>query len=164
MKTIERVGEMDVVFCAGVLYHHPAPYDLLVALRKMCRETLILRTSTIPEVTGFPNAAVYWPMLSERDRKMWNLSSLGLMRQVGITDSFQPKEGYGNWFWGLTPSCLRSMLKTAGFHTEWQFTEAFAQTFICRAVKPAMQHRLPGEAEAADMAKQISAAGIARPA
>lgn len=164
MKTIEAVGEMDVVFCAGVLYHHPSPYDLLVALRKMCRKTLILRTSTIPEVTGFPNAAVYWPMLSKQDRKLWNLSSLGLKRQVGITDSFAPEEGYGNWFWGLTPSCLKSMLKTAGFRTEWQFTEAFAQTFICTAVEPAMQHRLPGEQEARAMAAEISAAGVARPA
>ena len=81
-RTIARVGVVDVVFCAGVLYHHPAPYDLLVALRKMCREHLILRTSTIPEINGLPNAAVYWPMLGERDRKLWNLKSLGLLRQV----------------------------------------------------------------------------------
>jgi SAM-dependent methyltransferase len=47
--TIERVGEVDLVLCAGVLYHHPSPLDLLVALRRICRETLILRTATIPE-------------------------------------------------------------------------------------------------------------------
>ena len=164
MRTIKRVGEMDVVFCAGVLYHHPAPYDLLVALRKMCREHLILRTSTIPEVPGLPNAAVYWPHLGPDDRKLWNLKKLGLMRQVGITDVFQPEEGYGNWFWGLSPSCLKSMLRTAGFKVEWQFGEAFAQTMICRAVAPAMHHELPGEAEARDMAKRISAARIAQPA
>ena len=164
MRTIQRVGEVDVVFCAGVLYHHPAPYDLLVALRKMCRETLILRTSTIPEVPGFPNAAVYWPHLGPEDRKLWNLSALGLKRQVGITDVFQPEEGYGNWFWGLSPSCLKSMLRTAGFKVEWQFEEAFAQTMICRAVQPAMKHELPGEAEAREMARKISAARIAQPA
>lgn len=164
MRTIERVGEMDVVFCAGVLYHHPAPYDLLVALRKMCRGHLILRTSTIPEVNGLPNAAVFWPHLGPKDRQMWNLKSLGLMRQVGITDPFQPEEGYGNWFWGLSPSCLKAMLRTAGFHVEWQFGEAFAQTMICRVTKPAMKHELPGEAQAREMAARISAAGIARPA
>jgi len=46
--TLDEIGEADVVFCAGVLYHHPSPFDLLVALRRICRETLILRTSTIP--------------------------------------------------------------------------------------------------------------------
>lgn len=162
--TIRRIGVADVVLCAGVLYHHPAPYDLLVALRRMCGERLILRSSTIPEVRGLPNAAVYWPMLKEKDRKLWNLSSLGLMRQVGITDAFEPEQGYGNWFWGLTPSCLQSLLETAGFEVEWRYNEAFAQTFICKAVEPPMQHRLPDEVEARDMAAAISVAGIARPA
>ena len=45
--TVERIGIVDVVFCAGVLYHHPSPFDLLVSLRRMCRETLVLRTSAI---------------------------------------------------------------------------------------------------------------------
>ncbi|HEV2296383.1 MAG TPA: class I SAM-dependent methyltransferase [Tepidisphaeraceae bacterium] len=164
IRTINRAGQADIVFCAGVLYHHPAPYDLLVALRKMCREHLILRTSTIPEVPGLPNVAVYWPNLGPKDRELWNLKRLGLMRQVGITEAFQPEEGYGNWFWGLSPSCLKSMLRTAGFKVEWEFSEAFAQTVICAAAKPAMQHELPGEAEARDMARRISAARIAQPA
>src|SRR2546430_14222575 len=43
--TFDQIGEVDVVFCAGVLYHHPSPFDVLVALRRICRETLILRTS-----------------------------------------------------------------------------------------------------------------------
>lgn len=162
--TIARVGQVDVVFCAGVLYHHPSPFDLLVALRRMCRETLILRTSTIPEVKGLPNAAIYWPMLNERDRKMWNLTSLGVPRQVGITNAFDPAEGYGNWFWGLSPSCLESLLQTAGFRVEMRATEAFAQTVVCSAAEPAIQHRLPGEVEAREMGAEISAAGVARPA
>src|SRR5262249_5245565 len=40
--TLERIGVRDVVFCAGVLYHHPSPFDVLVALRSICRERLIL--------------------------------------------------------------------------------------------------------------------------
>jgi SAM-dependent methyltransferase len=59
-STIARVGAVDVVLCAGVLYHHPSPFDVLVALRRICRQTLILRTSTIPEVHGLPNAAVFF--------------------------------------------------------------------------------------------------------
>ncbi len=161
--TIARVGDIDVVFCAGVLYHHPSPFDLLVALRRMCRKTLILRTSTIPEIKGLPNAAVYYPMLKPKDRKLWNLSSLGVGRQVGITDGFEPDEGYGNWFWGLTPSCVTSLLETAGFRIDHRATEPFAQTFICTPVAIPFAHRLPDEVEARHMAEVISASGAAHP-
>jgi hypothetical protein len=162
--TLERIGVMEVVFCAGVLYHHPSPFDLLVALRRMCGQTLILRTSTIPEIDGLPNAAVYYPMLDEKARRLWNLSSLGVPRQVGITDGFEPDEGYGNFFWGLTPSCLISMLKTAGFEVEYEAMEAFVHTVVCKPVKPPFSHRLPEEMEAKEMGSKISKAGIARPA
>ncbi len=163
-ETLARIGEVDVVFCAGVLYHHPSPFDLLVALRRICRETLILRTSTIPEVRGLPNAAVYFPMLDAQARELWNLKSLGLLHQAGISNEFQPQEGYGNWFWGLTPSCLESLLKTAGFRVDFRATEAFAHSVVCTAVDAPLDHRLPGEDEARELAAQISAAGIARPA
>lgn len=162
--TIARIGPVDVVFCAGVLYHHPSPFDLLVALRRMCKQTLILRTSTIPEINGMPNAAVYFPILSPKDRKLWNLSSLGLAKQVGITNGFEPNEGYGNWFWGLTPTCLVSLLETAGFQVDFRATEAFAQTVICTPVDVPFYHRLPEEVEARSLAEAISAAGIAQPA
>lgn len=162
--TLAKIGQVDVVFCAGVLYHHPSPFDLLVALRRICGETLILRTSTIPEVRGLPNAAVYFPMLDAKGRELWNLKSLGLLHQAGISSEFQPADGYGNWFWGLTPSCLESLLKTAGFRVDLRATEAFAQTVICTAVAAPLDHRLPEEEEARVMAAEISAAGIARPA
>lgn len=162
--TVAAIGEVDVVFCAGVLYHHPSPYDLLVALRRICRETLILRTSTIPEVVGLPNAAVYFPMLDARGRELWNLRSLGVLHQAGISAPFDAREGYGNWFWGLTPSCLESMLATAGFRVDVRATEAFAQTVVCTAVAPPLDHRLPGEDEARSVGAEISAARIAKPA
>jgi hypothetical protein len=162
--TIARVGVVDVILCAGVLYHHPSPFDLLVALRRMCSQTLILRTSTIPEIKGLPNVAVYFPMLEPKDRQLYDLASLGMSRQVGISDGFDPREGYGNWFWGLTPTCLISLLKTAGFEVEFRATEPFAQTVICRAVDAPFVHHLPNEREAKSVAEAISAAGIARPA
>src|SRR5690554_52297 len=163
-NTIKRVGVVDVVFCAGVLYHHPSPYDLLVALRQMCNKTLILRTSTIPEVSGLPNAAVYFPMLSERDRALWNLESLGVGKQVGITDGFEPDQGYGNWFWGLTPSCLISLVETAGFKVINQATEAFVQTLVCSTVSPPFYHTIPDPIEALNFGREISEKGIAKPA
>jgi 2-polyprenyl-3-methyl-5-hydroxy-6-metoxy-1,4-benzoquinol methylase len=163
-RTIAEIGEVDVVFCAGVLYHHPSPFDLLTALRQICRSTLILRTSTIPEVDGLPNAAVFFPMLPDGARAQWNLSSLGLLNQVGISSPFEAGAGYSNWFWGLTPSCLRSMLEVAGFRVDEQWGEAFAQTLICTPVAVEFRHRLPGELEAREIAQAISAARIARPA
>lgn len=163
-ETLARIGQVDVVFCAGVLYHHPSPFDLLVALRRICRETLILRTSTIPEVEGLPNAAVYFPMMDAQARELWSLKRLGVLHQAGISGEFQASDGYGNWFWGLTPSCLEALLKTAGFRVDHRATEAFAQTVICTAVDAPLDHRLPGDEEARAMAAEISAAGIARPA
>lgn len=162
--TIEAVGVVDVVFCAGVLYHHPSPFDVLSALRQMCGRTLILRTSTIPEMRGVENAAVYFPLLSDRSRSLWRLDRLGLAQQVGITDEFDPGEGYGNWFWGLSPSCLIALLRTAGFEVLHRFTEPFAQTVICRAVEVPFVHQLPDADQARRRAADISRAGIARPA
>jgi hypothetical protein len=143
--TIARIGVVDVVLCSGVLYHHPSPFDLLVALRRICGQTLILVTRTIPEIKKLPNAAIYYPGLSPKDRNLWNLSKLGLTRQAGITDDFDPEEGYGNWFWGLTPSCLRSLLETAGFRVDHCGSEGFVQTFICNPIAVPFSHRLPGE-------------------
>jgi 2-polyprenyl-3-methyl-5-hydroxy-6-metoxy-1,4-benzoquinol methylase len=163
-ETINRVGVMDVVFCAGVLYHHPSPFDLLVALRRMCGQTLILRTSTIPEIEGLPNGAVYFPMLNARERQLWNLKSLGVPRQVGITDGFEPRAGYGNWFWGLSPSCLESLLKTAGFQINHRAPEAFAQTVVCSPVAVPFEHHLPDKFEALTMGRAVSASGVASPA
>jgi SAM-dependent methyltransferase len=163
-ETCKRIGVVDVVFCAGVLYHHPSPFDLLVALRRICQETLVLRTSTIPEVRGLPNAAVYFPMLDDRGRALWNLKPLGVTYQAGISNEFRPAEGYGNWFWGLTPSCLEALLRTAGFRVEWRGTEAFAQTVVCSAVESAFTHELPGADDARELGRTVSAQGIARPA
>jgi SAM-dependent methyltransferase len=162
--TIARIGEADVVFCAGVLYHHPSPFDVLVALRRICRQTLILRTSTIPEIDDLPNAAVYFPLLDGAARAMWDLRPLGLLYQAGISDAFDGADGYGNWFWGLTPSCLVSLLRTAGFAVVRRDHEPFAQTIIAEAVATPFQHRLPGEREARTLAAALSAAGMARPA
>lgn len=140
-RTIERVGVVDVVFCSGVLYHHPSPFDVLAALRRMCGETLILRTSTIPEIPGLPGAAVYFPMLGPRERRLWDLPWLGT--QVGISTEFQSHEGYGNWFWGLSPSCLAALLATAGFHIIERFPETFVQTVVCAVVEVPFTHRMP---------------------
>ena len=164
LEIVRALAPVDVVFCAGVLYHHPSPFDLLVSLRAMCSETLILRTSTIPEVKGLRNAAVYFPMLPEKERKLWNLKSLGVVYQAGISEAFDPEQGYGNWFWGMTPSCLESLLRTAGFRTVHRMPEAFAQTLICEPVEPPLQQETLGGEDAVEIAREISKSTHFRPA
>lgn len=163
-RTLDSIGSVDVVFCAGVLYHHPSPFDLLTALAAICRQTLILRTSTIPEVDGLPNAAVFYPALSANARSLWQLSRLGVRHQAGISEAFNPQEGYGNWFWGVTPSCLRSMLQVAGLRIDEEWAEPFAHTVVCTPIATPFVHRLPGRAEARELGVNVSASGVARPA
>jgi hypothetical protein len=91
------------------------------------------------------------------------LSSLGVRGQVGINDAFAPTQGYANFFWGFTPSCLESLLQTAGFSIEQRAHEPFAQTVICRVADVPFQHEVPDAQASREMGRAISAAGIARP-
>jgi hypothetical protein len=103
-------------------------------------------------------------MLDARARRSWDLSSLGVGRQVGISDAFQPEEGYGNWFWGLTPSCVAALLAAAGFRVRERAEEAFAQTFVCDVVASPFHHALPSTGGARQLGVEVSASGAARPA
>lgn len=131
-STLEQIGQCDVVFCSGVLYHTPNPVHMLSRLRAICKETLILDTSMIPEMPEIKNGAVFYPFLPEEQRKLWDR---GIGRQKAITGPYEPESGYGNWFWGFTPSCLESMLECAGFQTIERFYEPFRGRVVCRAVE-----------------------------
>lgn len=130
---LQKIGKIDVVFCSGVLYHTPEPFSLLTRLRAICGEVLILRTMIIPEVSGMRNMAMFYPMLEESQR---NRFKLGTGMQKAITGPYEPESGYGNWFWGMTPSCVESMLACVGFDVIEEHIEPFQGWFICRAVEP----------------------------
>ena len=134
----QHVGVVDVVLCAGVLYHHPSPYEVLVGLRRICGETLILRTETIPEM-DLPGAAVYLPHLPPADQRRW-LGMAGVASQIAVGGAFRPEVTYANWFWLMTPSCVQGLLETAGFLVERHLEEAFSATFVATVVGPAMVH------------------------
>lgn len=114
---IEQVGEHDVVWCTGVLYHTPNPVHQLTQLRRITRELLYLGTHTIAEVPGVPQACLYYPHLDEGARRAlarphWRADGyLG----VGPPIDERPMFGYANFWWGITPSALRAMLRTARF-------------------------------------------------
>lgn len=135
---VEQTGVVDVVLCSGVLYHHPSPYEILVGLRRICRETLILRTETIPEMS-LPGAAVYLPHLAPRDQQRW-LGIAGVSSQLAVGTAFRPEVTYANWFWLMTPSCVKLLLETAGFHVTRHLEEAFSATFVATVTGPAMVH------------------------
>lgn len=111
---LERAGAHDVVWCSGVLYHAPHPVLTLERLRTVTRELLILGTEIIPEVPGLPQACVFYPGMDAGARAAFSLPGAGATR-VGLDTAFDRCAGYGNWWWGLTPSAVRGLLTVAGF-------------------------------------------------
>ena len=132
-ETVEKLGVLDVVLCSGVLYHTPDPFHLLRQLRTICGETLILSTQSIPEMHGIRNAAIFYPFLPEAQRRIWDR---GVGNQKGIRGPYEPESGYGNWFWGMTPSAIESMLRCAGFEVQERHVAPFSCIFVCRTTPP----------------------------
>jgi hypothetical protein len=63
--------------------------------------------------------ATFFPMQPTGGANPWDTSRKGAAtRQLGISVDYEPEEGYANNFWGMTPSCVESLLKTAGFTVE----------------------------------------------
>ena len=130
--TIAAIGRREVVFCSGVLYHTPNPVDTLVSLRQVCEGTLILNTSTVPEHPGIRNFAVFYPHLDPAGRRLWNPGE-GAM---GLSTPYDPEQGYANWIWGFSHSCLESMLRCAGFKVLERYGQGFLSCVVCEAVEP----------------------------
>jgi len=98
--TVERVGRHDVVWCSGVLYHAPHPLLTLERLRELTAETLLLATETIAETPGRRDTCVIAPTRAEHPN---------------AEPAQRPGAGYGPWYWGISPSALRTMLGLSGF-------------------------------------------------
>lgn len=116
-RTLERVGQHDIVWCAGVIYHTPNLVLQLMHLRELTRELLYLGTHTIPEIPGFRQACVFYPHLPEGERRTHSRPHWDADKLLGIGSPFDElaMHGYGNFWWGITPSALRAMLATARF-------------------------------------------------
>jgi hypothetical protein len=119
--SVAAIGPHDIVWCTGVLYHSPNPVRQLMCLREITRELLYLGTLTIPEVPGFPQACIYYPYLDESQRRPYAAGyrwAAGLPQElIGIGTPFreEPMLGHANCWWGISPSALRAMLRTARF-------------------------------------------------
>lgn len=129
--TLAAAGEHEVVWCSGVLYHAPHPLLTLERLRSVCTGRLILSTEALPELPGVPGACVFYPALAGARSRRPYLGAPG-GRAVGITEPFHAAAGYGNWFWGITPSALRGMLAATGFAIEREHGGPFHRTVVAR--------------------------------
>lgn len=98
--TVAAVGRHDVVWCSGVLYHAPHPLLTLERLRELTGQTLLLATETVAETPGRRRTCVIAP---------------GRDEHPNAEPPAGPNAGYGPWYWGISPSALRSMLALSGF-------------------------------------------------
>jgi len=134
----ERIGPHDVVWCSGVLYHCPHPVQSLECLRELTRQTLVLITATVPEIPGIRHGAVFFPALSQRQRRRYvrayDRTLGGRAERIGLTTPFDPAQGYGNWWWGLAPSTVEAMLHASGFAASVTKTSGFHTRIVARAV------------------------------
>ena len=129
---LAQAGVHDVVWCSGVLYHAPHPLLTLERLRSVCGQRLILSTESLPEIPGLRGGCVFDPALDDRSRRAYRGVPGG--RAVGLTEPYDPAEGYGNWFWGVTPSALLGMLRASGFEEERVVRSPFHLAVVARAV------------------------------
>jgi len=126
--TLERIGPVDVVFCAGVLYHMPNPLHTLGQLHRLTGKTLIIGSVTIAEQES-PQAAVFLPFLERREAKALSFSPEGV--KVGVDTAFSRDQPYANWFWGFSPSAVGAMLRAVGFEVREQHDFRRAVCFVC---------------------------------
>jgi hypothetical protein len=132
-QVLEHVGEHQVVWCSGVLYHSPNPLLTLQRLRAITTELLILSTETIPEVPGVAGACVFYPGLSDADRRVHAVARPG-EQAVGIDTPFEPHQSYMAWWWGISPSALRGMLRASGFQIVEEHGLPLHRTVVARTV------------------------------
>lgn len=125
------VGEHDVVWCSGLLYHSPHPLLALERLRSITREVLILATETAPEVPGLRQACVFYPGLGDTDRRLHAAARPGAVA-LGVSTPFDPDQSYGAWWWGITPSAARGMLRAVGFELLEEYGGPLHRTFVAR--------------------------------
>jgi hypothetical protein len=116
---VAQVGVHDLVWCSGVIYHTPNPVAQLMRLREITAELLYLGSHTIAELPGVRQACVFYPYLPEGSRQAHVAPHWAPMRAgagaIGEPFVETPMHGHANFWWGITPSALKAMVRTACF-------------------------------------------------
>ncbi|MEG4340623.1 MULTISPECIES: tetratricopeptide repeat protein [unclassified Microcoleus] len=122
------IGEpYDVVHCAGVLYHHPHPLQILVALRQITREHLIFTSAITQEVIENelgryeipPSGVMFIPALDDAERAIltayWR-PYINNNALIGITEkAVFDMDNFAACWWLPTANALEAMCEVAGF-------------------------------------------------
>jgi len=116
-STVAEIGLHDVVWCSGVLYHAPHPLLTLERLRSITADTLLLATETVSETPGRRNTCIVAPGRDEHPNS---------------EPATAPGQGFGPWYWGISPSALRTMLKLSGFSVVEEHRTPFHVTVVAR--------------------------------
>jgi hypothetical protein len=129
-STIAAVGAHEVVWCSGVLYHSPNPVLTLQRLRELTTELLILQTMTLPELPGVKQGLVFYPGVP--DRALYARWGADAARSLRLPEPGE--DPYAPWWWGISHSALRAMLRAADFEPVEQWGDPFAVHVIARPV------------------------------
>jgi hypothetical protein len=116
-----------VVHCSGVIYHHPSPLALLLALRKVTSGHLVLTSAVQQEhienqygtYSMPPSGVLFVPALSATERLIlgtyWK-EKAGVESCLGITETVDwNANDFGPWWWLPTPKALAGMSESCGF-------------------------------------------------
>ncbi|MEG4801755.1 tetratricopeptide repeat protein [Microcoleus sp. ARI1-B5] len=125
---LAEIGEpYGVVHCAGVLYHHPHPLQILMSLRQITGQYLILTSAITQELIEnergryeIPaSGVIFIPALGEAERAIltayWQQYTYGTPILGVIEKAVFDINDFGPWWWLPTASALESMCKVAGF-------------------------------------------------
>ena len=127
----EVVGQFDVVYCSGVLYHFPSPYTLIQNLRLISREYVVLTSMTIPSVisneagriTVPEGQALFLPAITGDQRRILrrhfealsinpttilDVPDRGWLHRNGVPD-------FGPWWWLMTEDFIKGLARAAQF-------------------------------------------------
>jgi hypothetical protein len=140
---IRELGDFDVVWCTGVLYHTPNPLMQVEHLSRLVRDRLVLGSRVIPEFPGLRQMCVFYPRLPEGVRTAYDRAQgPGMGPRVGLASAFDREASYANWWWGMTPSAVRAMLAVNGLEVlEEHSATPFMTDWVAR---PAPDGTSPG--------------------
>ncbi|MBW4696328.1 MAG: class I SAM-dependent methyltransferase [Aphanocapsa lilacina HA4352-LM1] len=118
----------DAIHCAGVLYHHINPLQVLISLRNITRKYLVLTSaitqSVIENEKGRyvipPSGVIFVPALDHREFEILKQYWTGFeVRAFGLTDrvDYRPDD-FGPWWWLPTAQALSAMCESVGLRVQ----------------------------------------------